>query len=197
MSDVINDYKSNHTSQPLWNIRISVFFINKRANFFADIMLSNIVEVFMHFWTELQGVKRVTVRGDITVFRSTFKFDNFYFNYHIEANQVSSFLRFLASNSTPPVYTSPYPLMCTWADIDILGYSMTFILVHKDCPPPTTASIYLNRSTCPYTSDLAVLTWHLSFLSHSHTGYITVGTNLSVLSHEPLTQTDCFKGWKS
>ena len=26
-----------------------VFFINKRANLFADIMLSNIVEVFMHF----------------------------------------------------------------------------------------------------------------------------------------------------
>ena len=57
-------------------------------------MLSNIVEVFMHFWTELRGVKRVTVRGD--VFRGTFKFDNFYFNYHIEANQVnfSPFSRF-------------------------------------------------------------------------------------------------------
>ena len=36
-------------------------------------MLSNIVEVFMHFWTELRGVKRVT----ITVFRGTFKYDNF------------------------------------------------------------------------------------------------------------------------
>ena len=53
-------------------------------------MLSNIVEVFMHFWTELRGVKRVTVRGNITVFRGTFKFDNSYFNYHIEANQVKS-----------------------------------------------------------------------------------------------------------
>ena len=52
----------------------------------------------MHFWTELRGVKRVTVRGDITVFRGTFKFkfDNFYFNYHIETNQVnfSPFSRF-------------------------------------------------------------------------------------------------------
>ena len=43
--------KSNHTSQPTWNIRISYFFIDKRANLFANIMLSNIVEVFMHFWT--------------------------------------------------------------------------------------------------------------------------------------------------
>ena len=42
-------------------------------------MLSNIVEVFVHFWTELRGVKRVTARGDITVFRGTYKFDNFYF----------------------------------------------------------------------------------------------------------------------
>ena len=52
-------------------------------------MLSNIVEVFMHFWTELRGVKRVIVRGDITVFPDTFKSDNFYLNYHIEANQVN------------------------------------------------------------------------------------------------------------
>ena len=43
----------------------------------------------MHFWTELPGVKRVTVRDDITVFRGTFKVDNFYFNYHIESNQVN------------------------------------------------------------------------------------------------------------
>ena len=59
-------------------------------------MLSNIVEVLMHLWAELRGVKWVTVRGDITVFRGTFKFDNFYFNYHIEAYQVnfSPFSRF-------------------------------------------------------------------------------------------------------
>ena len=37
--------------------------------------MSNIVEVFMHFSSELIGVKRVLVRGDITVFRGTF-FDN-------------------------------------------------------------------------------------------------------------------------
>ena len=61
-------------------------------------MLSNIVqlEVFMHFWNELRSVKRITVREDITVFCGTFKFDNFYFNDHIEANQVnfSPFSRF-------------------------------------------------------------------------------------------------------
>ena len=52
-------------------------------------MLSNIVEVFMQFWTELLGVIRVTVRGDTIVFRGTFKFDNFCLNYHVEANQVN------------------------------------------------------------------------------------------------------------
>ena len=70
-------------------------------------MLSNIVEVFMHFWTELRGVKRVTLRGDITVFRGTFKFDNF--NYQIEANQVnfSPFSRF--EHRTPSVHRSVPP----------------------------------------------------------------------------------------
>ena len=61
-------------------------------------MLSSIVQVFMHFRIELRGVKRVTVRGDITitVFCGTFKFENFYFNCHIEVNQVnfSAFSRF-------------------------------------------------------------------------------------------------------
>ena len=73
-------------------------------------MLSNIDEVFMHFRTELRGVKRVTVRRDITVFRGTFKFDNFYFNYHIEANQVnfSPLSRF-----EHRVHRS-VPLICTW-----------------------------------------------------------------------------------
>ena len=52
-------------------------------------MLSNIVEVCMHFWTELRGEERVTVREDITVIRGTFQFDNFYLNNHIEANQVN------------------------------------------------------------------------------------------------------------
>ena len=54
-------------------------------------MLSNIVEVFMHFWTELPGVKRVTVRGDITVFRGTFKFDNFYFKNQVNFSLFSHF----------------------------------------------------------------------------------------------------------
>ena len=72
-------------------------------------MLSNIFEVFMHFLTELRGVKRVTVRGDINVFRGTFKFDNFYFNYHIETNQVnfSPFSRF--ELRTPSMHRSLPP----------------------------------------------------------------------------------------
>ena len=60
-------------------LKYRILFINKQANLFADVMLSNIVEVFVHFWTELRGVKWVTVRGDITVFPGTFKSDNFYF----------------------------------------------------------------------------------------------------------------------
>ena len=41
-------------------------------------------------------MKRVTVSRDFTVFRGTFKLNNFYFDYHIEANQVnfSPFSRF-------------------------------------------------------------------------------------------------------
>ena len=75
-------------------------------------MLSNIVEAFMHFWTEVIGdVKQVTVRGDtcITVFRGTLKKYNFYFNYHIEANQVnfSPFSRF--GIRTPNVHRSVPP----------------------------------------------------------------------------------------
>ena len=63
----------------------------------------------MNFWTELRGVERVTVRGDITVFRVTFKFDNFYFNYQIEANQdnFSPFSRFELRN--PSVHRSVPP----------------------------------------------------------------------------------------
>ena len=51
----------------------------------------------------------VTARGDITVFRGTYKFDNFYFNYHIEANQVnfSPFSRF--EIRTPDVHRSVPP----------------------------------------------------------------------------------------
>ena len=54
-------------------------------------------------------MKRVTVRGDITSFRGTFKFDNFYFNDHIEANQVnfSPFSRF--EIRTPDVHRSVPP----------------------------------------------------------------------------------------
>ena len=68
-------------------------------------MLSNIVEMFMHFW----AVKRVTLRRDSTVFRGTFKFDSFYFNYHIEVNQVnfSPFSRF--ELPTPGLHRSVPP----------------------------------------------------------------------------------------
>ena len=114
VSNVIHVYKSKLTSQPMWNNRISYFFINKRANLFADIQLKNIVEVFMYFWNELRGVKRVTVKGNITVFRGTFKFDNFYFKYQIEADQVN-FSPFFRFELRTPVCTAPYPLMCTWA----------------------------------------------------------------------------------
>ena len=54
-------------------------------------------------------MKRVTVRGDITVFRGTFKFDNFHFNYHIEANLLnfSPFSRFKLG--IPGVHYSVHP----------------------------------------------------------------------------------------
>ena len=99
-----------------------IFFNYKRANLLAVIVLSNIVEVFVYFRTKLQAVKRVMVRGDITVFRGTYKLANFYFNYGIEANQVNlpPFLRLKlrtpdVHRSVPPMCTAPYPLMCTLA----------------------------------------------------------------------------------
>ena len=72
-------------------------------------MLSNIVEVFMHFWTELRGVERVSITGGITVFRGTFKFHNFYFNYHIEANMVSFSPLSRFEFRTPGVHRSAPP----------------------------------------------------------------------------------------
>ena len=69
---------------------------------------------FKYFWSVYALLNRITrceaVRGDITVFRATFKFDNFYFNYHIEANQVnfspfSNFeLRIPSVNHSVPPY---------------------------------------------------------------------------------------------
>ena len=72
---------------------------------FADIM---------HFWAELRGVKRVTVRGNITVLCGTFKFDNFYFNYDIEANQVNFFSVFSLLTCIPGEHCS-VPPMWTWS----------------------------------------------------------------------------------
>ena len=109
-----------------------IFFINKRVNLFADIILSNIVEVFMHFWTELRGVKRVTVRGDITVFRWTFKFDNFYINYQIEANQVkfSPFSRL--ELRTPSVYRSiPSNVHFGTVNVTVMFVFTRWVKLHK------------------------------------------------------------------
>ena len=55
-----------------------------------------------------------SIRGNITVFRGVFKFDNFY-SITISKLIRSTFLRFLASNSAPSMCTTPYSLMCTWA----------------------------------------------------------------------------------
>ena len=87
-------------------------------------------------------MKRVTVRGDITVFRGTFKFDNFYFNYHIEANQVnfSPFSRF--EIRTPDVHRSVPPnvhLGTVYHHKAKLGYwRFTYCLIEvatKQAPP--------------------------------------------------------------
>ena len=37
----------------------------------------------------------------------------------------STFLRFLASNSAPPVCTTPYPLLCTWARCSLCNIVFT------------------------------------------------------------------------
>ena len=81
-------------------------------------VLSNIVEVFMHFWTRLRGVKRVT----ISVFRGTFKFDNFYSKYHIEANQVNFYLFSRFELCTPSVHRSVPPNVHLGTVYIILGF---------------------------------------------------------------------------
>ena len=55
---VIKVYKSNHTSQPMRNIRISWFFNQQTSKSVRRPIFSNIVEVFMHFWTETSNSKR-------------------------------------------------------------------------------------------------------------------------------------------
>ena len=68
-----------------------IFFLSF-CQFFVVLFDKKIVLLFiMNYYLKL-----VTVRVDITVFRGTFKFENFYFNYNIEANQVnfSTYYRF-------------------------------------------------------------------------------------------------------
>ena len=81
-------------------------------------MLSNIVECSCT--SEL--VKREIVREDITVFRGILKFDNLYFNHHIEANQVnfSPFSRFKLR--TPGLHYCVIPNV----DLDTVIKSLSF-----------------------------------------------------------------------
>ena len=54
------------------------FFTNKRANLLASQhRVFKFVEVFMHFWTDLP----CKVRGDITVVRGKYKFENLRTHY--------------------------------------------------------------------------------------------------------------------
>lgn len=63
-------------------------FINKRANLLTDIVLSNIVEMFMNDTSEPNGAKRAKVRDEITVFRGTYRF---FFHCCVEADQINLF----------------------------------------------------------------------------------------------------------
>ena len=78
------------------------FSTNRRANVLADIEWSNIVEVLMHFWTELLGVKRVKVRGEITVICGTYKFDIFYFNCCIDSSESGQLISILSLQTPHP-----------------------------------------------------------------------------------------------
>ena len=172
MSDVININTSNHRSNPVWILEYR-FFINKRANLFADILLSNIVEVSMEFWTEWRGVKRVTVRGELNVCRGTFKFDNFYFNNHIEAYHInfSPFSRFKIR--TPGVHYSIPP------NVDLgtmkIGY---FSIYHRlfsrmllddgygrELPPKVYVSFFYSYSLYSLFLIVCILVCHLLLFS--------------------------------
>ena len=106
-----------------------IFYIHKRTNMYADIMLSNIVDVFMHFWTELRCVKRVTVRRNITVPCGTFKLNNFNFNYDIEANQINFFSAFSIRFCIPDEHYSVPP------NVDLVTVISIHARYHKTFPP--------------------------------------------------------------
>ena len=74
-------------------------------------------------------MKRVTARGDITVFRGTFKFDNFYFNYHIEDIQVNVSLFSRFEHRTPSVHRSVPPNVHL-GTVQTLYHFATAVVVH-------------------------------------------------------------------
>ena len=61
--------ESMHIRQIIWNDKIIENFTKYRLNLHPHVWLPNIVEVFTHFYYEVQGGKPVTVSWNITVFR--------------------------------------------------------------------------------------------------------------------------------
>ena len=72
-------------------------------------------------------VKRVKVRGEITVFRSTFKFDNFYFKHCVKANRVN-LCPFAYFKHHRVLCTTLYPLMWILVILNLNGFKLE---VHK------------------------------------------------------------------
>ena len=65
-----------------------------------------------------------------TVFRGTFKFDNFYFNYHIEANRVN-FSPFSRFELRTPGVSLPRPPLCALGHGDNHRYKLNTSFIIK------------------------------------------------------------------
>ena len=67
-------YKSNYRSLAMQNIRTIVFFvIHEPANLLTTLVLSNIVVQIVHALLNRTACEIVKERGEITVFRDTYK----------------------------------------------------------------------------------------------------------------------------
>ena len=117
MSDVINVYKRNHTSQSMWNIRISYVFHQQASKSVRRYSVNK-------YWWSLNRIlnnskrRYYCVPWNIRIWQLLFQLPNRNF-----------FRRFLALNSAPPVGTTPYPLM-----VEGISEVLTFWSEYITCP---------------------------------------------------------------
>ena len=78
-----------HIREITWNGKINENYIKLQMKLCPKACLPNIVEVFTYFQCELLGGKGVRISWDITVFRRTLKYAQFYLYRCSEVNYVT------------------------------------------------------------------------------------------------------------